>query len=235
MRLEEIESLPVAQLAAEDAHLHLWTTHSFLFEAQRVMRAWGFEYKSIFVWTKPSPGTGYYWRSAAEFLLLGVRGQCPFLDHSIITWICVGRGQHSEKPERIRTLIEAVSPHPISSSSAGGSPRAGLCGATRSPGAFSTMTSQPSSSQSIRPAGQPETATMKFDEDVIRRCAEQIVELVRNLPPEDIDRIAEAIVPVIVNVVRLHQPECWKARRKLGSCECPSPRSAQSLRPRSAR
>jgi N6-adenosine-specific RNA methylase IME4 len=112
MPIEEIAALPVRDLAAPDAHLHLWVPHSFLFDARRVMEAWGFEYKGLFVWIKPRPGLGHYWRSAAEYLLLGVRGRCPFRDQSVTNWVCVDRGKHSAKPEQVRALIERVSPPP---------------------------------------------------------------------------------------------------------------------------
>ena len=113
MTLDDIAALPVRELVAANAHLHLWTTHSFLFDARRVLDAWGFEYKGIFVWVKPRLGTGYYWRSAAEFLLLGVRGNCTFLDRSIPNWLCHDRHDHSHKPERVRGLVERVSPGPF--------------------------------------------------------------------------------------------------------------------------
>ncbi len=47
MDTEEIASLPVIDLAAEDAHLHLWTTNAFLFEAQQIIERWGFVYKKL--------------------------------------------------------------------------------------------------------------------------------------------------------------------------------------------
>jgi N6-adenosine-specific RNA methylase IME4 len=112
MTVEQIAALPVPKLAAPDAHLHLWTTNAFLFAAEQVMRAWGFEYKSCFVWTKPTVGLGNYWRVAHEFLLLGVRGKCPFRDKGQRSWQCIERGEHSAKPERVRQLIELVSPGP---------------------------------------------------------------------------------------------------------------------------
>jgi N6-adenosine-specific RNA methylase IME4 len=62
MPVEEIAALPVAALTGEVCHLHLWTTHSLLFDSKRVMDAWGFAYKGVFVWVKPHHrmGTGYY-------------------------------------------------------------------------------------------------------------------------------------------------------------------------------
>lgn len=112
MPLAEIEALPVRELAAADAHCHLWVPHSFLPDAFRALAVWGFEYRSIFVWAKGKIGTGYYWRAATEFLLLGVRGECPFRDHSIRNWQELPRGAHSAKPEEVRRLIERVSPGP---------------------------------------------------------------------------------------------------------------------------
>ncbi|MFO0808978.1 MAG: MT-A70 family methyltransferase [Gemmataceae bacterium] len=112
MAVEEVARLPVADLAAPKCHLHLWAPHSFLFEAKAVLEAWGFTYKSIFVWVKPTYGNGYYWRAAAEFLLLGVRGGLRVRDRSVRNWLCAERGSHSTKPERVRDLIERVSPGP---------------------------------------------------------------------------------------------------------------------------
>jgi N6-adenosine-specific RNA methylase IME4 len=64
------------------------------------------------VWCKPSPGLGNYWRVATEFLLLGVKGSCPFLDNSQLSWIEAEREEHSAKPEVVRDLIMKVSPPP---------------------------------------------------------------------------------------------------------------------------
>ena len=62
----EIISLPVQQLATDNAHLHLWTTSSFLRESFEIMDAWGFAYKSGLVWVKDQMGMGNYWRISHE-------------------------------------------------------------------------------------------------------------------------------------------------------------------------
>ena len=62
MPLEAICDEPVEQLAADNAHLHLWSTNAFLREAFDVIEAWGFQYKSCLIWTKPQLGMGNYWR-----------------------------------------------------------------------------------------------------------------------------------------------------------------------------
>jgi N6-adenosine-specific RNA methylase IME4 len=110
LSLEDIAAHPVAELAAENAHLHLWTTNGFLAAALELIKVWGFEYKSIFVWVKPQLGIGNYWRCSHEMMLLGVRGHLPFLDHGQRSWLELDRQGHSVKPPEIRSLIEKTSP-----------------------------------------------------------------------------------------------------------------------------
>lgn len=109
---EQIGELPIEKLAAPSAHLHLWTTNAFLPDSFEIIKRWGFEYKSCFVWVKPQMGIGNYWRVSHEFMLLGVRGNCPFLDRSCMSWIEIARGEHSAKPDIVRQNIERVSPAP---------------------------------------------------------------------------------------------------------------------------
>ena len=110
--IKEICAEPVCELVDDDAHLHLRTTNGFLREAFTVIEAWGFQYKSCMVWVKPQLGMGNYWRVSHEFLLLGVRGSCPFGDNSCRSWVLNRRSQHSKKPFAFRELIERVSPGP---------------------------------------------------------------------------------------------------------------------------
>lgn len=112
IKWEEIAAYPIEKLAAESAHLHLWTTSSFLRQAFEIIDAWGFEYKSSFVWVKPEMGIGNYWRLSHEFMLLGVRGSCPFLDRSQESWLRQSRTTHSAKPDKVRQMVELVSPGP---------------------------------------------------------------------------------------------------------------------------
>ena len=112
MPLEEIVALPVADLAEENAHLHLWTTNGFLPDALGLLAHWGFEYKSMLVWVKPQMGLGNYWRVSHELLLFGLRGRLPFQDRAQRSWLLEDRTRHSAKPESVRERIEKVSPGP---------------------------------------------------------------------------------------------------------------------------
>lgn len=109
MSVDEIADLPIAQLADEEAHLHLWTTNAFLFDAKKIIESWGFEYKSVFVWIKPQMGIGNYWRVSHEFLLLGVRGGLTFKNRGQMSWVSADRQKHSVKPDKIRQIVETVS------------------------------------------------------------------------------------------------------------------------------
>ena len=112
MTLDDIAALPVPRLTSEQAHLHLWTTNAFLFDAKTLIETWGFEYKSCFVWVKPQMGIGNYWRLSHEFMLLGVKGGLTFLDRGQMSWLNHDRIGHSRKPEEVRWIIEKVSPGP---------------------------------------------------------------------------------------------------------------------------
>lgn len=103
--VEAIKELPISLLAAEDAHLWLWTTDTFLEDTFKMIVDWGFEKKATFEWVKLTKkpltkkqkrdyelklvptikyqgvthgiawGNGYYARSCSEFLILATRGK----------------------------------------------------------------------------------------------------------------------------------------------------------------
>ncbi|MEM9360671.1 MAG: MT-A70 family methyltransferase [Pseudomonadota bacterium] len=109
---EEIERLPISKIAAPNAHLHLWAPNALLPDCLKVIKAWGFEYKTNFAWVKPRMGLGNYWRSSHELLLLGVRGRLSFKVKDKRSWFEAPRTDHSTKPDSIRELVEQVSPGP---------------------------------------------------------------------------------------------------------------------------
>ena len=113
LTVDELCALPVRELAAPDAHLHLWTTNAFLFDCPRIFDAWGFEFRSSFVWVKPQMGIGNYWRNSHEFLLTAIRGNAKrFSDRTLKSWLDCDRSRHSEKPFIVRDYIRRASPGP---------------------------------------------------------------------------------------------------------------------------
>lgn len=113
MPLDDILAMPVADLAAPDAHLWLWTTNAFMEEGYAVVRAWGFSPLTLVTWCKPGPGVGHYLRNNTEHVILASRGaaQVPE-DKPLSTWFQWSRTPHSVKPPASYDLIEQVSPAP---------------------------------------------------------------------------------------------------------------------------
>ena len=53
MRLEDICALPVAEISTEDSLLFIWGTWPKLYESEKVIKAWGFDFKTCaFLWVK---------------------------------------------------------------------------------------------------------------------------------------------------------------------------------------
>jgi N6-adenosine-specific RNA methylase IME4 len=114
MPLEDILALPVAELAAPSAHLWLWTTHGFLWDARSVAQAWGFRFTYLLTWAKPGLGMGGRFRHSCEYVLFCERGpQLPVINRRDIgTWFGWPAGLHSAKPDAFMDLVENVSPGP---------------------------------------------------------------------------------------------------------------------------
>ncbi len=113
MSIESIKSLPVPTIAEDNAVLLLWVTYPMLQEGLDVMKAWGFEYKTVaFTWVKENKnggfffGMGRYTRANPEIVLLGKRGKgIPRVSCSVPNLQISTRGKHSEKPSQIRNQI----------------------------------------------------------------------------------------------------------------------------------
>lgn len=111
--LETIKARQVGGIAADDCVLFLWSTNQHLDDAIEVMKAWGFKYRSNYVWRKPTVGLGFWSRSVHETLLIGTRGDlpCPALGTQWESVIDAPRGRrHSAKPERFLEMIEEYFP-----------------------------------------------------------------------------------------------------------------------------
>jgi N6-adenosine-specific RNA methylase IME4 len=110
--LEQICALDVPSIAAPDCALFLWSTAPMQREAFMVMDAWGFEYRSQFVWIKDRIGTGYWTRNKHEILLIGARGDipAPAPGTQFPSAIEAPVGEHSAKPDAFAELIEAYFP-----------------------------------------------------------------------------------------------------------------------------
>jgi N6-adenosine-specific RNA methylase IME4 len=115
MSVEDICKLRVSEISELDCKLFLWATPPCLPEALRVMKAWGFEYKTIaFCWIKTNPksktpfyGIGHWTASNCELVLAGLKkgGKLNRQSKSISQIDMSPRGKHSVKPDSIRRKI----------------------------------------------------------------------------------------------------------------------------------
>jgi len=122
MKLDEIAALPVADRAADKAHLYLWIPNALLIEGLQVMKAWGFEYKTNLVWHKvrkdggpDGRGVGFYFRNTTELILFGIRGKNNRTlrpGRSQVNILRTQKAEHSRKPDEAYELIERCSPGP---------------------------------------------------------------------------------------------------------------------------
>lgn len=118
MKTKDIISLPISDIADENCHLYLWVTNNFLKDGLKVMETWGFRYITTITWMKDKMGLGQYFRGMTEHCLFGVKGKLPY---KIIdgkrqqgrTGFIAERGEHSEKPQEMRKMIELVSYEPF--------------------------------------------------------------------------------------------------------------------------
>lgn len=121
MTLEEIKSLPVADVAAAQSHLYLWVPNALLQDGLDVMKRWGFKYKTNLVWHKvrkdggsDGRGVGFYFRNVTELLLFGVRGNLRTArsGRTQVNLLATRKREHSRKPDEMYDIVEACSHGP---------------------------------------------------------------------------------------------------------------------------
>jgi N6-adenosine-specific RNA methylase IME4 len=113
MTIEEIQALPVSELADKDCALFMWITFPLLKESLSVLSAWGFKFKTIaFVWIKQNRksdslfwGMGYWTRANAEFCVLATKGKPKRMAKNVHQVIVSHIEEHSKKPDEARRRI----------------------------------------------------------------------------------------------------------------------------------
>lgn len=109
-------ALPVSAIADTDCVLFLWATFPQLPEALRLIKAWGFSYRTVaFVWLKTNRkartwfyGLGFWTRGNAEICLFAKRGHPKRKSAGIHQLIVSPVEQHSKKPDEARERIVAL-------------------------------------------------------------------------------------------------------------------------------
>jgi N6-adenosine-specific RNA methylase IME4 len=121
MTLEDIQSLPIKSIAADNCALFMWVTSPMLKEGLQTIEKWGFQYKTIaFNWFKKNKiadswfwGLGYWTRQNTELCLLATIGKPTRISkgvHQVIDYadtedIVTKLEGHSKKPDIVRNRI----------------------------------------------------------------------------------------------------------------------------------
>lgn len=113
LSIQELCALPVKDLAEKDAVLFMWVTSPLLAECFDVIKAWGFQYKTSFVWDKVKHNFGHYNSVRHELLLICTRGSCTPDNSKLYDSVqSIERtSTHSEKPEEFRSIIDDLYTH----------------------------------------------------------------------------------------------------------------------------
>ena len=117
MPIQDLCNMPISSISADNAVCFMWVTNPLLEDGLRLLRAWGFEYKTNYVWIKKNHTAGFYVFGKHELLLIGVKGSMlpsgkqfksilnenfdEFDDSNII---------HSKKPHETYEMIELMYP-----------------------------------------------------------------------------------------------------------------------------
>ena len=125
MSIDDICSLPVADIAEDDCLLFMWGAWPKLFEAGKLILAWGFQFKTCaFVWVKTNRrtnvnqtsflpvdsfdsfwGMGRWTRANTEFCLLATKGSPKRESAAVHQIIYSPISAHSKKPDETRERI----------------------------------------------------------------------------------------------------------------------------------
>lgn len=111
--LDWILSLPVNEIAEKDSALFLWAVSPLLPEAFKVIKAWGFKYKTLaFCWVKETSlfrkqvkNLGRWTMGGCELCLLATKGHPKRIKNNVYQIVTDIRQQHSKKPNSIRRNI----------------------------------------------------------------------------------------------------------------------------------
>ena len=107
MSIKELSELPVREIIEDNAVLFLWVTSPLLEESFEVIKAWGFKYKSSFIWDKVKHNMGHYNSVRHEFLLIATRGSCTPDNKKLYDSVqSIERTEHSSKPKEFMDIID---------------------------------------------------------------------------------------------------------------------------------
>lgn len=115
MKVESIVGMQniIKNISEKDCILFLWVTFPCLLEGLKVMKKWGFKYKTCgFNWIKRNKvsdtwffGMGHWTRANSELCLIGTKGTIKRKSNRVSQIIDTHIEEHSKKPNIVREKI----------------------------------------------------------------------------------------------------------------------------------
>lgn len=114
MDIEDLKKIPIQNITDDNCILFMWATFPNLQQALDLIKAWGFEFKTVaFVWekldkTNNTPkkyGLGWYTRSNCEIVMLARKGKFNRKSAAVQQIVKSTISKHSEKPNEVRNRI----------------------------------------------------------------------------------------------------------------------------------
>tara|TARA_R100000951_G_C2633991_1_gene178649 strand:+ start:55 stop:1197 length:1143 start_codon:yes stop_codon:yes gene_type:complete len=108
MSINELCKLPVNNISEKNSILFLWVTSPLLEDAFKVVNAWGFKYKTSFIWDKVKHNMGHYNSVRHEILLVCTKGSCTPDNKKLYNSVqsIERNNNHSEKPIEFLNIID---------------------------------------------------------------------------------------------------------------------------------
>ena len=108
MTINELCKLPVNNISEKNSILFLWVTSPLLEDAFQVVNAWGFKYKTSFIWNKVKHNMGHYNSVRHEILLVCTKGSCTPDNKKLYNSVqsIERNNNHSEKPIEFINIID---------------------------------------------------------------------------------------------------------------------------------
>lgn len=109
MPTDNICTMPIKDLCGPTTILFIWATNAMLEDALKVVKAWGFDYKSNFAWIKnKGPQIGWFTISRHELLLICTSKENLHPKIKYVSWFKGNVSKHSKKPELVYDMIETM-------------------------------------------------------------------------------------------------------------------------------
>ena len=115
MKLDDIIKMKdtIEKISDNNCILFLWVTFPCLLEGLKVMKEWGFTYKTCgFNWVKRNKksntfffGMGYWTRANSELCLIGTKGTIKRKSNKVFQIVDTPIEEHSKKPDVVRNRI----------------------------------------------------------------------------------------------------------------------------------